>query len=315
MLISIIIPVFNSAKYLRRCIESVKKQSYSRWELILVNDGSTDESGSICEEFSKSDSRIRVLHKSNGGVSSARNLGLNYISGDWVTFIDSDDEMLQYALESYVRVIEHDIDIIRGGFERVKSNRTFAISCNNIKSHIKEEIIRLCDQTRYETYLWNSCFRVKILKNVRFREDISWCEDHLFTFSAIACAQNVIFISNLVYRYYAPEINYNSFGNNLSSRFIEPRMIIKEALEEKTIKMSFIQSDTQEIFNIIKKDFYYKVRMAIRYSIIDNRFLEALMIANKYLKNNYIQVCVDILHFKIIPFIKKIKNGFSYERN
>lgn len=89
--ISVIVPVYNAEKYLNQCIQSIQNQSYTDFELILVNDGSTDASGDICESYVKTDQRIKLFTKINGGVSSARNLGLDNATGEWVTFIDSDD--------------------------------------------------------------------------------------------------------------------------------------------------------------------------------------------------------------------------------
>ena len=90
-MISIIIPVYNSEVTLRRCLDSVISQSISDWELILIDDGSTDKSGEICEEYASKDKRIKVFYKKNGGVSSARNVGLDNAKGEWIAFVDADD--------------------------------------------------------------------------------------------------------------------------------------------------------------------------------------------------------------------------------
>src|SRR5690606_27273688 len=89
--VSVIIPVYNAEKYLRECIDSVLAQTFDDFELLLINDGSTDGSGKICDEYAQKDARVKVFHKENGGVSSARNLGLDNAKGEWITFIDSDD--------------------------------------------------------------------------------------------------------------------------------------------------------------------------------------------------------------------------------
>ena len=89
--ISVIIPVYNAEKYLYRCIDSVLVQTFTNWELLLIDDGSKDSSGVICDEYAAKDARVRVFHKENGGVSSARNLGLDNARGEWVAFVDSDD--------------------------------------------------------------------------------------------------------------------------------------------------------------------------------------------------------------------------------
>lgn len=90
-IISIIIPVYNAEKTLSRCVNSILNQTFQDWELLLIDDGSTDRSGELCDEYASKDQRIKVFHKTNGGVSSARNIGLDYAKGEWITFIDSDD--------------------------------------------------------------------------------------------------------------------------------------------------------------------------------------------------------------------------------
>lgn len=97
-LISIIVPVYNSEKTLNRCIDSILSQTFHDWELLLIDDGSTDCSGEICDEYAIKDKRVKVFHKGNGGVSSARNVGLNNAKGEWITFIDSDDEIPRMLL-------------------------------------------------------------------------------------------------------------------------------------------------------------------------------------------------------------------------
>ncbi len=89
--ISIIVPVYNIEKYFHRCVDSILSQTFTDFELLLINDGSNDNSGAICDEYAAKDARIRVFHKENGGVSSARNLGLDNAKGEWITFVDSDD--------------------------------------------------------------------------------------------------------------------------------------------------------------------------------------------------------------------------------
>lgn len=116
-LISIIIPVYNSDKTINRCVDSILSQTFNNWELLLIDDGSTDRSGELCDEYSAKDQRIKVFHKKNGGVSSARNLGLNNVKGEWITFCDSDDFVYPNWLKNYVDNISDGIDLICQAFE------------------------------------------------------------------------------------------------------------------------------------------------------------------------------------------------------
>ncbi|MED3662284.1 glycosyltransferase family 2 protein [Ureibacillus terrenus] len=123
-LFSIIIPVYNTEKHLHQCLESVINQSYSNIEVILVNDGSTDNSGVICEEISKIDNRVKVFHTKNRGVSSARNLGLSKATGDYVIFIDSDDWLEKNALESIFKVLQYRLyDLVIFGMVKEIGNK------------------------------------------------------------------------------------------------------------------------------------------------------------------------------------------------
>ena len=117
--ISVIVPVYNAEKYLHRCIDSILAQTFSDFELLLIDDGSKDNSGRICDEYAAKDSRIRVFHKKNGGVSSARNMGLDNAKGDWITFVDSDDWVKQDYL--YSMISQPDADLIMSSFDIIEN--------------------------------------------------------------------------------------------------------------------------------------------------------------------------------------------------
>lgn len=307
-MISIIIPVYNSGKYLSRCIESVLSQTSCNWELILIDDGSSDNSGDICDYYAAHDNRISVVHQENKGVSSARNVGLIKAKGEWITFCDSDDELYNRAVENYISSIKEDIDIIRGGFTRVMYNDELNITTANTVTDDKEAILSLCNDSRYEAYLWNSCFRKTTIGSIRFNETISWCEDHLFTFQIIGKARKVQFISELVYKYYVPVKEKDSFGSNLSTRYLEPYMILKEANLERQIKKSFILNKTSSLHRLIESEYHYKINLALKYAVTKNRYFTAIKIA---VSNGLHSICMlgsIIFHAKITSGIRKILN-------
>lgn len=118
-LISIIVPVYNAEKTLRQCVDSILSQDYRNFELLLIDDGSKDCSPAICDEYAANDFRVKVFHKPNGGVSSARNLGIDNAQGEWVTFIDADD----YITDGYFEgVAEHDEDVLIKGYRKFDNN-------------------------------------------------------------------------------------------------------------------------------------------------------------------------------------------------
>lgn len=119
-MISVIVPVYKVEKYLRRSIESVLNQTYTDLEIVLVDDGSPDQCGMICDEYAQKDSRIRVIHKENGGLSSARNAGIKIAKGEYITFLDSDDYIENDAYETLINVAANtDADVIEGGIKYI----------------------------------------------------------------------------------------------------------------------------------------------------------------------------------------------------
>lgn len=209
-LISVIIPVYNTEQYLVRCVESVLNQSFSDFELLLVDDGSTDGSGEICETYANQDSRIRFFHKKNGGVSSARNLGLEYASGEWVYFVDSDDELMPDGLRTLVDLVSDDADIVMGGFvEEDEFGNVLSVEKREILTLSKKQsIISLYgghgSVYHYCGYLWMRLLRRSVIQrnNLRFDPTIAIKEDTLFLMQYI-CKSNGITLQTTtpVYKY------------------------------------------------------------------------------------------------------------------
>ena len=129
-LISIIVPVYNVEMFIHKCLDSIINQTFSDWELLLINDGSKDKSGHICDEYALRDARIRVFHIENGGVSNARNIGIDSARGEWIMFVDSDDWLDIRCLEICLKqVTEHDLDMIQFGRYDVSVDEIGRASC------------------------------------------------------------------------------------------------------------------------------------------------------------------------------------------
>lgn len=209
-LISIIIPVYNSEKTLHRCIDSILSQTFNDWELLLINDGSTDLSGKICDDYAEKYKRIKVFHKENGGASSARNLGLDNVCGEWVTFCDSDDFVYPNWLNNYVENISDDIDLICQGFEcdkilvdELKETRVFGL---NYRGNVKEGVL-LLDKNYSLGYTWVKLFRRNILElnKLRFNVSYNYWEDQEFCFRYFCCIKNIVCIDKVGYFYFLPD--------------------------------------------------------------------------------------------------------------
>ena len=181
--ISIIIPVYNSENYLRECLDSITKQTFTDFEVLLINDGSTDKSGIICDEYAAKDSRFKVFHKENGGVSSARNLGLHNAKGEWITFVDSDDLIEEDALKNFILTNSDQIDFFLFGVKKLIDEKevTFFYFENDQVFSVLEFINKypLC---QYFAEPWSKFFKSSIIKinNITFDESLSWGEDSLF---------------------------------------------------------------------------------------------------------------------------------------
>lgn len=199
-LISVIVPVYKAEKYLRRCVDSLLAQTFQDFEVLLVDDGSPDRSGEICDEYARTDSRVRVFHKENGGVSSARNVGLDNIKGDWVAFVDSDDWVDRDYLS--IEACYSDADVIEKSF-CVINETSDIIRCHKVRRQIisgKEQFYRYYVNKRNNA-LWNKLIASHLLRNARFDVKVSIGEDFLFFLSMIEKISKYAFSSEGCYFY------------------------------------------------------------------------------------------------------------------
>lgn len=183
--ISIIVPVYNSEKTLDRCINSILEQTFQNWELLLIDDGSTDKSGEMCDSYSVRDQRVKVFYKENGGVSSARNMGLDHAKGKWITFCDSDDFVSPNWLKNYIDHISEKTDLICQGFQysktfNIENKRCFGIT---YEGSVKDGV-SLLFENNILGYLWVKLFKRSIIEfyKLRFDTRYNYQEDQEFCF-------------------------------------------------------------------------------------------------------------------------------------
>lgn len=217
--ISIIIPVYNAEDYLDRCLKSILSQGFDSFEVILVDDGSTDSSSLICDRYSATDSRFRTIHKKNGGVSSARNAGIDLAKGEYLMFVDSDDALLPDALASLYNGLNGE-DAVIGGYKSYQNDvpineicplSTSSYSTERMEDFFDRNIIKNCDMLDAP---WAKIFRRKAVAGQRFNESLSYAEDKLFVFSFLASCSSVRTVSSCVYAYYHRP---GSLGSDVSS--------------------------------------------------------------------------------------------------
>ena len=218
--ISIIVPVYNVENYLHKCLDSIQNQLFTNWECLLVDDGSTDDSGIMCDEYAAKDSRFRAFHQENQGVSSARNAGIKKANGAWACFVDSDDwldslylqNFADFEIDSYQLIMQSFIieDTIR------KRNTTTIFPTKSFNSNA--EVVRFLEETPnvHNGFIWHRIFRLDIIKNEKiiFPEDISFAEDGWFFFDYMSHINQALSIDKIGYHYIIRKGSLTSRGRS-----------------------------------------------------------------------------------------------------
>ena len=246
-LITIIVPIYNVEKYLRECIESICRQTYRNIEIILINDGSNDNSAKICDEYKEKDSRIKVIHKENGGVSSARNKGLEIAKGAYITFVDGDDYIDEKYCEKLLKNLkENNVECILCGFNRIYEKTAEVVT--------KGENL-LLDKNKFLNSILTvqggagiaaaKLWKRKAVINVRFNEKIKIGEDSLFGIQAAKNVNNVYILNEALYNY---RFNKNSAVRKYNKDFAN---ICLKSMQEakKYIEKEYSKEEIKDKFN------------------------------------------------------------------
>lgn len=235
-LISVIVPVYNVERYLRRCVDSILGQTWSELELILVDDESPDNSGAICDEYAKKDKRVRVIHKANGGVSSARNAGIDDASGEWICFIDSDDIIDPTYLDDF-ELLTTKADLYLQGYKKVYNGEVKEI--HSFSEFQRNSYVEILAFTEDERIINSPCFKLynrEIIqkKKIRFDINTSYGEDHIFSLEYAICITSAHY-SNAAGYYYM--VNGDE---SLSHRIIPLKDIVYYSKKSRKIQMDLL---------------------------------------------------------------------------
>lgn len=202
-LISVIIPAYNNEKYLPKCLDSIINQTYKNIEILLIDDGSTNNCGKICDEYAKKDLRIKVIHKENGGVGSARNCGLDNANGEYIVFVDSDDYVENDYISYLYSALEKDIDLVYMPFNLMDESGAIK---NEKEKHKYEQIVFIDD--KYDVKGLNEhnsvcgvLFKKSMLYDLRFDTSLFVGEDTLFYMSYIKKCKKIKFVPEKKYNY------------------------------------------------------------------------------------------------------------------
>lgn len=220
-LVSVIIPVYNAGKTIERCIDSVLDQSYETLEIIVINDGSTDNTEDVLEKFKKCDARVTIINTLNKGVSEARNLGLEIATGEFVQFVDSDDFLVKDATEHMISAIMQNCEMIITDYIRVLDNREIVrgdiqLSGRITRTDFAMEMMK-SPANFYYGVLWNKLYRLEIIKqhHLQFHSDLNWCEDFQFNLEYLEYVRFVYVLDKPTYCYVKTKGSLSSIGNSV----------------------------------------------------------------------------------------------------
>lgn len=303
-LVSIIVPVYNVERYLKDCVKSIQNSVYSKIEIILVDDGSTDYSGAICDQFAESDERIRVIHKKNEGLSAARIDGTKIARGSWIMYVDADDVLSPFALESFSHFFSDvSVDIIAGGRIDLDEPEYYKWQEESVNGYIilsgRETCARM-DRDKQQTIIttmWGKVYRRAFFERVELERYKGICptiffEDVLMTPILYCAAQKICIIKNVFYihREVATSI---SRSMKLSSFFYEQ-------IDSGSILLEFYKSNCLKNMYDYQLDIFYRTILRL-YCLIDYE-----KITDEFRQN---------MRRKIIAYYKKYYKDYFYAKH
>lgn len=279
-LISIIVPIYNVEKYLKQCIESIISQTYRNIEIILVDDGSPDNCGKICDEYSQKDKRIIVLHKENGGLSDARNKGIDIAKGDYLTFVDSDDFVnIDYIEKLYNSIKFNNTKLAQCGISKVDENNEIIEKLNYEKNQIKtsHEILNELYGKRLieNVVVWNKMYAKELFENIRFPVG-KIHEDEFTTYKIFYSVDKISLLSDCLYNY--RQTNESIIGK----KFNKKRLNLLEALEER---MDFFKNRNE--IDLYEKTLKFYIEQLRLYYIKVKKYVENSKEIQQDIKRKY----------------------------
>lgn len=315
--ISVIVPVYNSEKYLKRCIESIEMQTYSNIEIILINDGSTDRSLNVCKELSKRYKNIIYKSQSNSGPSVARNTGISLANGEYITFVDSDDTIKANMYEDLVKKLEDECaDIISCNYDIIFENGRVVYGNNNGDCEIfdtKEKIKKAFFYNRISGIsVWNKIFKREIVKDIEFNVNLKHYEDKVFLYQTILNSKKIIRYDISRYCYTKNETSLSSKKFDISYMdILDAQNIIKDIsgndlisqMDEMITKLNLIKMMNVSAQYKIYKDVYREMCKDIK-----NTSINVIKLANTKEK-------IKIYIFKLNIMIYRKMNIFIYKKN
>lgn len=289
MKVSVVVPVYNVEKYLKRCLDSIINQTYKNIEIILVNDGSKDNSRDICEEYEKNFDNIILINQENGGLSAARNTGLKYVKGEAVTFVDSDDWLELDAIEYYVDSMKkYNVDMVVTNNIRTKDYQKNILQPNNIKEEVltQEDYAKKffkIDGNSIEYYAWSKLYKREIMEDVEFPVGL-FAEDVLGTFRYMKNSQSIFYSNKITYNYFIND-------NGLTAKFGDKDF------------------DLEKIWDtIVEESEGYENKNFLKYAVINRKRIDFNLLCRIALAENK-EENIEKYNRKITELLKSIKEN------
>ena len=256
-LVSIIVPVYKVEQYLKRCMDSILNQTYKNIEVIMVNDGSPDNCPALCDEYEKIDSRVRVIHKENGGLSSARNVALDTLNGDYVYFVDSDDWLALDTLEVLNEYLEKDYDMISFQRTYLTEEKVVEKGEKNPKDMDVSQYIDASFLGRYDFFVTTKIFKTEVFNNVRFLEGRNY-EDLEIMHRLFLNMKKVVGLDYFLYYYWKG--NEGAITNTITMKNIKDHYLSANEIYRASKK--YLEDRGKDASNIVA---WYKVEMTQLY--------------------------------------------------
>ncbi len=285
-LVSIIITVYQAEKYIKRCLSSVAEQSMREIEIILVDDGSTDNSGKICDEYATEDRRIKVIHQPNQGVSIARQTGLDNATGEYVIYVDADDWIESFAIEClYEKAKKERADMVISDYWVENSHQNSVLSKQTFEKQTSHQImLRMINQELFGS-CWNKLIKKDVIDkyHIKFHPPhITYCEDLLFNCRLLSHDIRVSHLNKAIYHYCT--YNQQNLSNSLSTNRLDSRIFVNQELEK------LINEDERECLFNQKKDVLKEAFLLKRFDVIKNHYhdIQAQIIKEKQSTDYYL---------------------------
>ncbi|MFV0363055.1 MAG: glycosyltransferase [Suipraeoptans sp.] len=296
--VSVVVPIYNAAKYLNDCIDSIECQTFRDIEIILVNDGSTDSSLAICRKYEMSNNKIKVISQSNKGVSAARNIGKELSVGEYVIFVDADDTLLPTMLQVLMeQILKYDADISICGIQLQDSTKHITQEKENYTSETLTKITAMQlflnddkrEDDKLELGVWNKLFRRRCINELEFKVGRNMNEDKYFVFEAILNARRIVYRNENLYCYFtrANSQSHKAFDN----RWFDNEYFANSIYKRITIEMP--ELETQARHQLIRTRYFLIKRMKLQnaHKKYEVEYKQLVYKFRRAKKSDYIKTC------------------------